>query len=97
MIEKFAIGAKHWPGISKLIEEMGEAQQVCGKLLGTDGEEEHWDGSNLRIRLEDELADLQAAIDFVIIKNHLDSSRVHARVIAKQMTFNVWHTDELAK
>ena len=55
----FAIGALVWPGISKLLEEAGEVVQVGGKLLGTDGAEGHWDGSNLRTRLEDEIAELE--------------------------------------
>lgn len=48
MTTKFAIGAQEWPGISKLIEEAGEVQQVCGKLLATYGETKHWDKSDLK-------------------------------------------------
>jgi hypothetical protein len=97
MIAKFAIGAEVWPGISKLVEEAGETQQVCGKLLGTDGQEEHWDGTNLRTRLEDELADLRAAIDFVVQTNGLDEARMRDRALAKITTFRVWHRDERTK
>jgi hypothetical protein len=51
----FAIGDKEWPGISKLVEEAGEVGQVCGKLIGSGGETAHFDGSNLRARLSEEL------------------------------------------
>lgn len=88
---KFAIGSEVWPGLSKLIEECGEVQQVCGKLLGTDGKEEHWDGSNLRLRLEEEIADLRAAVSFVISRNGLNVERIEERVYKKISLFNSWH------
>ena len=94
MIAKFAIGAEVWPGISKLLEEAGEVVQVGGKLLGTDGVEDHWDGTNLRTRLEEELADLQAAISFVVEKNDLDKDRITQRKQAKLQQFCKWHRDQ---
>lgn len=87
----FSIGSKVWPGTSKLIEEMGEVQQVLGKLMGTSGQQVHWDGSNLKKRLEDELADLQAAIEFVVCHNELDAGRIGRRVDEKIELFNKWH------
>lgn len=72
----FAIGDQDWPGISKLIEECGEVVQVCGKLMGTRGEHEHWDGSDLKVRLEEEIADLIAAVEFVCDKNNLDREKI---------------------
>lgn len=88
---KFAIGSSEWAGISKLIEEAGEVQQVCGKLLGTDGAELHFNGTNLRLRLEEEIADLRAAISFVINKNRLNLDRIDDRVTKKIGLFNSWH------
>jgi NTP pyrophosphatase (non-canonical NTP hydrolase) len=87
----FAIGDKEWPGISKLTEEAGEVLQVCGKLLATAGKIEHWDGTNLKERLEDELGDLQAAINFVVGWCGLDRNRIERRVIAKLTRFERWH------
>lgn len=87
----FAIGDKEWPGISKLIEECGETLQVCGKLIATGGEERHWDGSNLHKRLEDELADLKAAILFVCDENCLDGEQFEVRVQKKLARFRRWH------
>ena len=96
-IAKFAIGALVWPGISKLVEEAGEVVQVGGKLLGTDGVEDHWDGSNLRLRLEDEIADLLAAITFVTQENNLDDPRIQERMMGKLLQFHEWHRDQRAK
>lgn len=88
----FAIGDHDWPGISKLVEECGETLQICGKLMGTGGQREHWDGAgDLRARLENELADLQAAIAFVCRVNELDHDRMATRFAKKMVRFERWH------
>jgi NTP pyrophosphatase (non-canonical NTP hydrolase) len=89
----FAIGADKWPGLSKLVEEAGEVLQVCGKLMGTFGSSDHWDGSDLKERLEQELGDLLAAIDFVLEANKevLNSVRIGERRREKLKLFRDWH------
>lgn len=52
-------------GVAKLIEECGELQQVLGKRLAVWDQDEHWDGSNLRDRMAEEMGDVLAAIEFV--------------------------------
>lgn len=91
----FAIGAAHWPGISKLMEEAGEVVQVCGKLMATYGEAEHWDGTNLARRLEEELGDLIAACEFVTLKNEprLSEYAIKSRRDAKLAVFCKWHAE----
>jgi hypothetical protein len=93
----YSIGSARWPGLSKLTEEMGEVQQVVGKLLGTGGERDHWDGSDLELRLQEELADLRAAIDFVIGECHLDKKAIQARENTKLALFLKWHVEQLNK
>ena len=90
----FSIGSDVWPGISKLIEEAGEVTQVCGKLIAIAGESEHWDGTNLRERLENELADLTAAIEFVVGRNRLDATRMNARATEKLRLFMKWDKEQ---
>ena len=90
----FAIGSGTWPGISKLVEELGEVAQIAGKLIATGGEPAHWDGTDLRTRLEDELADLEAAIAFVIQRNGLDAGRIAERREVKLRLFNAWHRQQ---
>ena len=86
----FSIGGELWPGISKLIEECGEVIQVCGKLIGSHGDINHWDGTNLKERLEIELADLLAAISFVIPHNNLDPMSIEERRKQKIDLFYEW-------
>jgi NTP pyrophosphatase (non-canonical NTP hydrolase) len=87
----YSIGSDVWPGLSKLIEECGEVIQVAGKLLGTGGNTTHWDGSDLRVRLQEELADLTAAIAFVGDFCDLDLTAVEGRIDAKYALFEQWH------
>ncbi len=88
---RFAFGSPEWPGLSKLAEECGEVLQVIGKLMGTRGKVEHWDGTNLRDRLTDELADLSAAIQFVKYHCKLDNGEMMIRTKKKLERFERWH------
>lgn len=90
----FEIGAKDWPGLSKLIEEAGEVQQVCGKLIGSQGKVDHWDGTNLLVRLKEEIADVMAACEFVIEANELDAEGIWIRSQEKVQRFREWHRNQ---
>jgi NTP pyrophosphatase (non-canonical NTP hydrolase) len=90
----FSIGSKVWPGISKLIEECGEVSQVAGKLLGSAGAAAHWDGTDLKTRLESELGDLRAAIAFVTDHCGLDALSIERRRNEKRELFEKWHGSE---
>lgn len=87
----YSVGSNHWTGLSKLIEEAGEVIQVCGKILATGGEDKHWDGTDLRKRLEEELADLLAAAQFVQEKNNLNTERTEVLKQCKLVTYDEWH------
>ena len=86
----YSIGSTRWAGLSKLVEEMGELGQVIGKLVGTGGEAHHWDGSDLRERLHEEIGDVMAAIRFFAEVNRLDSARILARAESKFARFVQW-------
>ena len=71
-------------------EESGEVLEVCGKLMGSGGPD-HWTG-DLKPRLESELGDLLAAVDFVLAVNpQLDSDVVENRRREKLSLFHRWH------
>lgn len=91
----FSIGGTLWSGLSKLIEEAGEVQQVCGKIIGNEGRVKHWDGSHLGSRLTEELADLAAAIDFVMDYNGLDRQMFDSIRTEKARLFDKWHLDTI--
>lgn len=93
----FAIGDAEWPGISKLVEEMGEVNQIIGKLMATHGSVKHWDSEvSLRDRLQEELADLQAALMFVMVVNAFDMEAIDARASEKMRLFAQWHDEGLS-
>lgn len=91
----FAFDDEHWPGLAKLIEEMGEAVTEVGKLMMTHGYSNHWSG-NLHERLLDEIADVEAAIVF-FNRHNLDADERRAmarRVTMKVGKFEQWHTEQ---
>lgn len=81
-------------GLSKLIEECGEVLQVVGKLLQyPDGA--HPDGKgDLTERLENELADLVGAIQFVEIKLSLHRRGITIRAGEKLHKYLKWDKEE---
>lgn len=86
----YSIGGQPWPGLSKLIEECGEVQQIAGKIIGVGGEHFHYDGTNLADRLEEELGDMLAAVEFVIQKNALARKMIEERTKRKLEVFRRW-------
>jgi len=97
MTQPYCIGSNTWNGLSKLIEECGEVQQVAGKLIGSEGESAHWDGTNLRERMESELGDLRAAIDYFIALNGLNAAAVERQRTKKLALFDRWNSEVHAK
>lgn len=89
----YSIGSGHLPGLSKLVEELGELGQVLGKYLGAGGHPHHWDGSNLDRRAEAEMGDVLAAIQFFVEANpdRFAPNVVEARAIEKLDLFRLWH------
>lgn len=75
-------------GIHKVIEECGELITELGKL-GPFPHGRHPDGrGDLRNRVEDELADVTAAITYFASVNNLTIS--HPRVVKKLKLFEQW-------
>lgn len=81
-------------GLAKLLEELGECAQVAAKKLAYIDVDEHPDGNgSLAKRLEDELADVAAASQFVCEKFNLDITRMQYRAIEKLDRFRKWDAD----
>jgi hypothetical protein len=89
----YSIGSDVWPGLAKLAEECGEGVQIAMKIIAAGGANVHWDSSvPLAERLEEEIADITAAIVFTTENNpRLDTERISARANRKLKLFRSWH------
>lgn len=80
-------------GLVKLIEECGELSQIAAKKLAFPDTDDHPDSmGSLKIRLEDELADVAAAAAYVIDHFDLDINRMRVRRMEKLGKFKKWGT-----
>lgn len=92
MSTDYSIGADIWPGLGKLSEECGELIQVIGKLIAYRTGPHPDGGAPLPERLTEEVADVLAALHFVIEANGLDDAWILERSAAKLDRFNRWHS-----
>lgn len=87
----YSIGGSPWPGLSRVTEEAGELLQVVGKIVGAGGRTDHWDGTDLRQRLIEEVADVQAALTYLTEANDLPAEMIAARYYRKLGQYRRWH------
>jgi NTP pyrophosphatase (non-canonical NTP hydrolase) len=82
-------------GLTKLIEECGELVQIAAKKIAYPTKAFHPDGLGRSIdeRLEDEMADVLAAIYFVRDKIGLSDHDINARMVSKSEVFKRWDKD----
>lgn len=86
-------------GLAKLVEELGELQQVAGKMLQypelmLSSTARHPDGRSLRACLTVEASDVLAALAFVILKLKLDEGAIQHLTETKLAKYMEWD-DEL--
>ncbi len=85
-------------GLTKLMEECGELIQAAAKMLALQqdfpGQTIHWDRSDVRKRIEEEMGDVLGAIEFVIEKKDLSASSVFNRSQDKLAVFRGWDAKE---
>ena len=94
----YGIGSDIWPGLAKLVEEMGELQELLGKVMASAGpagtaSATYWDGTNLRPRLIEEMGDVRAAIAFFAEANGFRSQDINDRADTKLGKFYYWHEE----
>ena len=80
----------HNKGISKLVEETGELSEILGKISAAGFGISPYTGINLTERLQEELADVLASIDFLIEKNNLNDDEIQKRRRMKYCKFVKW-------
>lgn len=87
----YTIGSNQWNGLSKVIEECAELQQVLAKIIGNSGKTNYWD-SDLDKLLVEELGDTLATIYFFIENNDcIELEDVLARCKRKTNKFKRWN------
>lgn len=90
--QPYGIGSDIWPGLAKLMEEMGELQQVLGKIMACEGPAAiYWDGLSLVPQLIEEMGDVRASLIFFGEANGFSKQAVHDRADMKLEKFRYWH------
>jgi NTP pyrophosphatase (non-canonical NTP hydrolase) len=83
--------AMAYRGLVKLSEECGELVQIIAKKIAYCLTDEHPDGKgSMQERLQDEMADVYAALDFVAKRNNFDIEAMQKRHKAKLALFQQW-------
>lgn len=89
--QPYGIGSDIWPGLAKLMEEMGELQQVLGKIMACEGKDAiYWDGSSLVPQLIEEMGDVRASLIFFCEANGISKQDVHDRADEKLGKYRYW-------
>ena len=74
-------------GLLKLQEECGELIQISAKKSAFISADFYPDGTNMKTRLEEEIADVLAALSFVSNEMQLDESRIEERLDSKLVRY----------
>lgn len=87
----YLIGSDRMPGISKLLEEMNELGVELSKLMGNGRWKYKREDRTVRRAIEEEIADVEATIEFFKAKNRLDRKFIEKRRKEKVKKFKRWH------
>lgn len=78
-------------GLVKLIEELGELQQIAAKKLAYPNTDNHPDNKgSMKIRLQEEIADVYASLEIVRNSYGLDIEHIFNRYQQKHELFLQW-------
>lgn len=82
--------AMHNRGLTKLVEECGELTQIAAKKMAYADVDIHPDGRSMKLRMEDEIADVIAACAYVSGEFKLNQAAIDLRVQEKILLFYKW-------
>ena len=82
-------------GANKVQEECGELLQALAKREAAGPGRRHWDGSLVDLRVEEEMADVLAAIQYAAERMGLNQKLIAARMEKKYALYCKWERDEL--
>lgn len=96
-LRDLSIGAGHLPGLAKAVEEAGEFLQAAGKIIAYPNTPHPDGGGDINKRVQDEVADLLAALLFFTEASpeRFDITGMHLRASKKLRRFREWHEQEL--
>lgn len=80
-------------GLTKLVEECAELSQIAAKKMAYLDVDIHPDGNNMKDKLEEEIADVLAAISFVTNKFDLNSDFIETRKKIKISKYEKWDNE----
>ncbi len=83
-----------YKGLLKLNEECAELGQITSKQIAYYGEEIYPDGTDLKERLVEEIGDVLATIEYVILHNMLPVGAIYERKAKKLEKFEKWRNEE---
>lgn len=92
-VPSYSFGSELMPGLSKMIEEMGELSQIIGKIQAVGHMGEHYNVRNLEKELVREMGDVRAAIAAFTEINGLSKEDVMQRESDKFLLFKRWHAN----
>ena len=81
-------------GANKVQEECGELIQALAKREAAGPGKRHWDGLAVDTRVEDEMGDVLAAVQYAAEQMGLDQKRIAARMEKKYALYCKWGRDE---
>lgn len=81
-------------GLCKLVEECGELVQIAAKKQQCMNTDIHFDGKSIASRMEDEMGDVLASIEYTALELGLDKKRIRDRANLKLALFRSWKNDE---
>lgn len=87
----YQIQSETLAGLAKILEETSELNVNLAKIIATGGKPEYWGGVDLHKEIQDELADVFAAISFFIAVNEfVDMTALENRVKEKLSLYETW-------
>lgn len=83
-------------GLTKLVEELGELSQIAAKKMAYMNIDNHPDKKgSMKKRLENEMGDVLASIQYVVGKLELDMDRIVERSDCKIEVYLAWEKDQV--
>lgn len=80
-------------GLLKLSEELAELQQVVSKFNIVWPHLDYYDGTNLKVRLTEEMGDVLATMEYVAEKLDLYQGAIRGRAADKLALYKKWERE----